>query len=143
MLFAQQFCNAIAYTKPIKAIKTHSRKQSETLPQHLPRYQYLQYVANALGWVPSNAPCNICGGYYKESMLVSAYPHPAGITQEATRITARGPVTFTTKGVSVLQDHVVVIQSGRIVKADKAYIYRHSKTGKITKDHSDRTCAFN
>lgn len=50
----------------------------------------------------------------------------------AVTITAKGPVIFRANGASVLQKDVVITQPGRIIRADKAYIYHNKKTGKIT-----------
>lgn len=123
--------------KPKKATKTKTRKQrrhaSGTLPEYLPRKQYLQYLADELGWVESNDPCAICGGYFEEPKILEQFPHPGSIKKEPTTITAKGPVTYASKGVTILKKDVVVTQPGRIVEADKAYIYRDSKTGKISK----------
>ena len=119
-----------------KATKTHTIKQrssdTTTLPTTLPREQYLQYIANELGWVPANIPCSLCDGYYQEPDIIAHYPHPPKMEEEPTTITAKGPVTFTANGVSVLHKDVVVTQVGRIIKADTAYIYRNGNTGKIT-----------
>lgn len=156
LLFIQQPSNAVAIPtqspsipatdhteavhnsiKPKKATKTLTRKQRQhslgTLPQHLPKKQYLQYIANELGWVPSNKPYAICGGYFKEPKILEQHPHPSSIKTQPTTITAKGPVIYATKSVSILKKDIVVTQPGRIVKADKAYIYRNNKTGKISK----------
>jgi len=123
------------FAKPKKATKTKTRKQrpqlSSTLPVHLPKKQYLQYVADELGWVPSNNPLAICGGYFKEPEFVKQFPNPGNIKNEPTTITAKGSISYATKGVSILKKDVTVTQPGRIVKADKAYIYRNSE-GKIS-----------
>lgn len=127
----------IPVSKSKKATKSQVRKQrsphSDTLPQHLPRKQYLQHIANELGWISASIPCNLCNGYFKEPAAISKYPQPPDIKATPTTITAKGPTTFVANGVSILQEEVVISQIGRTVKADKAYIYRDGKTGKITK----------
>lgn len=112
-----------------KAIKP----SSETLPTNLSKKLFLQYVANELGWVPTSDPAAVCGGYYAQPTIVSLYPNPEPAQQAPAIITAKGPSTITTNGLSLLQQQVVVTQPGRIVEADNAYIYRDGKTGHITK----------
>ena len=123
--------------KPKKATKTTARKQRwqspSTLPQYASRKQYLHTVADALGWTPSNNPGALCGGYFKEPKIVTQHRRVGNINKAPTTITARGPVTYAAKGVSILKKDVVVTQPGRVIKADQAYIYRDHKSGKISK----------
>ncbi len=120
-----------------EATKTTPRKQrntpSETLPNNLPRKAFLKHIADGLDWVPSAHRRYVCRGYFKEPAIVKRYPHPAPVKQEPAIITAKGPSTIETHGVSILEKDVVVTQPGRRVMADKAYIYRDGKTGRITK----------
>ena len=103
-----------------------SRPQSRQPPSD-------QIVAELLGWVPSNdAPCELCGGYYSEPKIIREHPTPLSYKRLPTRITAKGPTIFSQSGQSILQKDVRVTQPGRLTKADKAYIYRDKKTGKIT-----------
>ncbi|WP_251366244.1 hypothetical protein [Coxiella-like endosymbiont of Rhipicephalus sanguineus] len=122
--------------KVSKATKISSSKQplvSETLPEGWSRYRFQQHISNILGWIPTEGICLFCHGYFKEPLMVSEFPHPAAAKKEPTIITARGSSTVTAKGISILQKDVVVIQPGRIVNADKAYIYRDEKTGQVNK----------
>ena len=89
-------------------------------------------IATALGWVVNENPCNLCDGYFKEPRIVSYFPHPGNIKTEFTSVTAQGTVTLTADGVSILRKNVVVIQPGRLINADIAYIYRDDKKKKIT-----------
>jgi LPS-assembly protein len=90
-------------------------------------------IAKLLGWVKSDDPnCALCGGYYTEPKTIAKHPHPSALNKNATQVTAEGPTLFVANGKSILQKNVVVTQPGRLLKADKAYIYRDNKTGKIT-----------
>lgn len=86
-------------------------------------------IAHMLGW----APCHglICGGYFQEPPIVSAYPHPPEISATATTITADETVSFSVVGTSSLSGNVTITQPGRKITADKATLYR-DKTGQIT-----------
>jgi LPS-assembly protein len=140
LLSYQQVSNATFTTTPTcvsKAIKSDHRTQrdlsSETLPTNLSYSLLLQHIANELDWMPSNDPTMICGGYYVQPAIVTLYPNPGPAEQQPAIITAKGPSTITTNGISILQQNVVVTQPGRIAQADKAYIYRDGKTGHINK----------
>ena len=100
-----------------KASKTHTRKQRKQRSN--------QEIAAALNWISDKNTKNLCQGYYKEPSFVLATPHPAAIKQSATHITAQGPAFFTEQGTSILQKNVVITQPGRIIKADKAYLFRN------------------
>ena len=86
--------------------------------------------AEVLGWVPTDQ--NICGGYYQEPTIVLKYPNPGSITKGTTTITATLPSLFSQSGTSVLQGHVTVTQPGRELTADRAYLLRDPKTGKMS-----------
>ena len=93
-----------------------------------------QQIAKSLNWVHiKSSRCNFCKGYYREPKIVRATPHPKAITQQNTRITADGPVTFARSGWSVLRKHVVVTQPGRRITAQTAYVYRDPKLKRFTK----------
>ncbi|ACJ21128.1 LPS-assembly protein LptD [Coxiella burnetii] len=128
----QQLSSAVT-ASIAKAIKTTDRKQrvSETLPTGLSYRRFYQHIAHLLGWVP--APDLVCRGYFKEPLILTEHPHPGPATKEPAIVTAKGPSMVTAQGVSILRKDVVVTQPGRIVEADKAYIYRDSKTGHVTK----------
>lgn len=87
-------------------------------------------VADILGWV-SDPNANLCRGYFSEPQELLKNPIPPPITQAPTHISYAGPGTISTYGKSVISKEVVITQPGRIVKADKAIIYRDPKTGKI------------
>ncbi len=89
-------------------------------------------TADALGWVYSSDPSNLCHGYFAEPVSLTQNPTPGDPKALPTTITASGITKFTANGESVLEGDVIVTQPGRIVKADKAYIYRNGKTGRIT-----------
>lgn len=74
-----------------------------------------------------------CGGYFSEPLAVAQVPNPGPLDQQKTHISARGLTTIRPDGTSVLQDHVVAVQPGRIAFADRALIDRNSKQAKITR----------
>jgi LPS-assembly protein len=104
------------YRKPIFAKKTIAEVPSNSLAQ-------------ALGWVSNGQ--NMCGGYYIEPSIVLNYPNPDSPTKEQTTITATLPSLFSQTGTSILQGRVTVTQPGRQLIADRAYLLRDSKTGKV------------
>ena len=94
---------------------------------------YQQHIANILGWTSDDHRHFLCSGYFEEPSTLSEYLHPPFIIKKGSAIiTAKGPSVITARGISILQE-AVIIQSGRIVRADKAYIYRDTKSRHITK----------
>ena len=83
-----------------------------------------------LGWQPAK---NVCGGVYVQPMVVKQTPAPKSIEQSITTISADKTVAFSQKGTSVLTGNVVVTQPGRMLKANKAILYRDPKTHKINR----------
>ena len=116
LLYFQQLDSAVIthmITKPIKAI--YGR----------------QHTANLLDWIPAHD--HICKGYFKKSPIPENHQPTLGI-KEPIMITVKGPFSMVTpKGVSILQQDVVVTQHDRIAEADKAYIYQDRKTDRVTK----------
>ena len=134
LLFFQQL--GVAVTER-KSTKTSSSKQdivSKILLEGWSRYRSQQHIANILGWIPSEKIYFSCHGYFEEPFgVVVSEPPPffASVKKEPAIITARGSSIMTIKGVSILEKDVVVTQPGRVVNADKAYIYRDKKTGRV------------
>lgn len=81
-------------------------------------------IAQCLGWQPN--ACSICCGSYKPINLV-----PLSTTDEV-QIGAN-QVVFSNQGRSTLSGHVEVQQKERMVTAETAYVYRDTKSNKITK----------
>ncbi|MFW0073070.1 MAG: LPS-assembly protein LptD [Coxiella-like endosymbiont] len=134
--FFQQVSVAVT-TSLIKTTKTTEWKQytltKGTLPKFGSHQRYQQHIADILGWVSTtDHPHLLCSGYFKEPSILSEFPHLAFIKKKSTIITAAGPSIVTAHGVSILRE-VIITQSGRIVKADTAYIYRDTKSGQIAK----------
>ncbi len=94
-----------------------------------------QELADILGWVSSKGACHSCGGYYKQPAMLYKHPHPGSAKKLPTRISSRGPSIFSERGYTLLQKDIVLTQPGRKITADKAYIYRNNRTGKITRIH--------
>jgi len=117
-----------------KASKTQSTKQRTF--RLFNSYKFKKYsqreIAKKLNWIVTAKCPSGCSGYYKEPKILTETPHPKPISQQQTRITAKGPTLFMENGESILQKDVVVTQPGRSIKADKAYIIRDGKTEKIT-----------
>ncbi len=124
-------CKFIALTALLTAsIASASPKANKST--YTPQVLSGQQIANMLGWQASKNPSDVCGGNYKEPKLIADNPNPSGIDQSVTSVTADGPALFSSSGRSILQQNVIVTQPGRIINADKAYIYRDDKSGKIT-----------
>lgn len=105
------------YRKPIFSKKTITEIPSSSLAQ-------------ALGWISSGE--NMCGGYYQEPAIVLNYPTPGDPAKQPTTITATLPSLFSQTGTSILQGRVTVTQPGRQLIADRAYLLRDPKSGKVT-----------
>lgn len=86
--------------------------------------------AKRLGWVISSEPDNLCGGYYVEPSLAAFGQPTLPLDQSKTSITFTS-ADISQRKMSVFSGHVVVIQSGRQLMADKALAYRDPDTGKI------------
>lgn len=88
--------------------------------------------AAMLGWVATPSSCiNYCCGYYKDPLtafLTSPLPPLETTSVQASADQAQ----FTQTGRSVLVGNVKLVQPGRTVSADKAYLNRDPKTGGIT-----------
>ena len=132
LLYFQQLDNSSA-ANSATVIKTTDRIQhtSTTCPTGLSYRHFYQHIAHLLGWVL--APKLLCKGFFKEPLTLIGNPHPALVTKETACVSSKGPSIITAKGVSILQKDVVVTQPGRMVNADKAYIYRDEKTGRLIK----------
>lgn len=89
-------------------------------------------IANALGWVKTDDPSNLCKGYFTEPVVLNENPRPGAPDTLPTTITASGASKFIANGESIIEGNVVLTQPGRVVKADKAYVYRNGETGHIT-----------
>lgn len=85
-------------------------------------------IAQTLDWQPSQTADNLCRGVFLEPQYIK--DHPEVDPHAPVTLTARGPETFKLKGVSIIKDHVVITQPGRILYADKALIFRNH-AGKI------------
>lgn len=96
-------------------------------------------IATMLSWKTGKAPgathCSLCDGYYAEPLALTEVPVPPPYQTTTVTVTAKGPVVFRVNGDSVLKDHVVLTQPGRIMRADKAILHRDAKLGKITHIH--------
>lgn len=89
-----------------------------------------QSAASKLGWISDPYAKNLCYGYFVEPLLDTSGAPILPPKQSPTTVTAGGPSTFSRKKPSVLTGHVVLLQPGRRVTADKAIIYHDPKTGK-------------
>ena len=87
-------------------------------------------LARRLGWIVDPDVNNLCHGYYLEPSL-AAFDQPVMPLGESITSITGDSGTLSQKRVSVLTGNIVVTQSGRKLYADKAYIYRDPKTGKI------------
>ena len=104
-----------------------------------------QKIADSLNWkttneqpdcTNNNTSCatksGLCGGYYAEPTIITTTPNPKPVKAVPVQITAKGPEIFRQNGTSLLQDHVVISQPGRLIQADKAVLYRDKKTNQIS-----------
>ena len=134
LLFFQQLGNS-SVSKSVTVIKTIDKTKhitSTTSPISLLHRFFYQHIAHLLGWV--STPKLLCKGFFKEPLILIRNPYlPISVTKETTCVSSKGFSTITRKGVSILQKDVVITQPGRIVHADKAYIYRDEKTGHLIK----------
>ncbi len=80
-------------------------------------------VAKALGWVPADT---VCGGYY----LDAAFPASILRTDKNIEITGN-QMLFAQHGTSIGRGKVTITRTGQLISADKAYLFRDPKTGKL------------
>ncbi|MGE3919899.1 MAG: LPS-assembly protein LptD, partial [Gammaproteobacteria bacterium] len=88
-------------------------------------------LAERLGWITNPASRNLCGGYYIEPKLNAFNLPKQDIKKSKTSITFDN-ATYHEKGTITLSGHVVVIQSGRRLEAERAIIHRDPIAGKPT-----------
>lgn len=98
--------------------------------QKIPKTSFKNSYAETLGWV--SGANNLCQGYYQEPTIVVKYPHPGSAEKEETTLSADLPSLVSESGISILQGNVTLTQPGRQITANKAYLTRNAKTGKIT-----------
>lgn len=128
----QQVSVAITVRTATKNFSSKQHVVSETLPEGRYHYCFWQHIANILGWISTKGIYFLCHGYFKEPLIVSEPLHTS-VKKEPAMITAGSFSTAITKGISILEKDVVVTQPGRVVNADKAYIYRDEKTDRVQK----------
>lgn len=84
---------------------------------------------NPLDWIVS--PDNICGGYFREDIRLSRFPHSVPPAESRTIITAKGMSTYSETGMSEINGDVHIEQPGRLVSAEKVRIFRNQGDHKI------------
>lgn len=118
------------------AIDYFSAKNLTSLdPKEQPAYFSTQTVdhlspedyAETLHWLLLD---NLCGGYYQETAII-LNPVTTDLANTTT-ITATMPSLLSQAGTSILQGQVTVTQPGRQIIADKVYVNRDPKTGKLS-----------
>ena len=132
LIFLQQVSVAITVKKTTKTSSSKQRAVSKTSPEIQYHYRFQKHIANILGWIPTKGIYFLCHGYFKEPLILGN-SFPTSVKKEPAMITAGGFLTVITKGISILEKDVVVTQPGRVVNADKAYIYRDKKTDRVKK----------
>jgi LPS-assembly protein len=88
-------------------------------------------VAKRLWWQPNNRL--VCGGAFYEPANIKRIRQPGALDSVRSQVTAKGPTLIRPDGTSVLQDHVLITQPGRMAWADKALIDRDAKAASITR----------
>lgn len=83
-------------------------------------------IIDALGWV--SADINRCGGYYIDPAIV--YPESILHTKKLFITSDQGLFSF--HGTSMSQGKVTISRAGQEISANKAYLYRDPKTGKLS-----------
>lgn len=86
-------------------------------------------IADWLYWQETEEDYNCCGGVYREPPLEGFTAELPG--KEDTRIQA-DEVSASVTGQSILTGHVILTRPNMQMTADKAYLYRDSKTNQIT-----------
>lgn len=126
LLFSVGFCRAVAETTEV-CLPSADASLTPTLRKD---------IAQWLGWknlpvTESKKGCayNICGGIYEDPVL-EGFSKQLPNENDA-RITAN-QASLASEGQSVLTGNVVVVQPGKQMTADTAYIYRDPKTKEIT-----------
>lgn len=113
------------YAKPLSNTITPTSYQLGR-PAFVPaNHDIRTQIAEALGWVPSEE--NLCGGYYLEAPFTYSQKSLENHLMEI----SSGPTLFAQHGTSILEGGVTITQFGQQITANKAYVYRNAKTGKI------------
>ena len=91
-------------------------------------------IASQLLWKKYvNPEQRLCDGYYYFDPSISTVTNPPKMNATPTVVRSKGKSILLADGRSVLNKDVVFLQKGRKITADKAYIYRNNKTGKVTR----------
>jgi LPS-assembly protein len=87
-------------------------------------------IAKTIGWVDDVNAGNFCCGYYQSPILNLDNQSVVPVLQAPTEINAM-QTQFEQHGDSILIGKVISKQPGRLLTAEKAYLYRNHETGKI------------
>lgn len=82
-------------------------------------------IIKQLGWIQTNE--NRCGGYYLEPPIT----YPANLLNNNLVQITSNQLLFAQHGTSVSQGQVTITRYGQQINANKAFLYRDPKTGKL------------
>lgn len=109
-----------------KANKTHPAVQIQSPSDPSPKI-----IAQALRWHSTPYSQHLCGGYFKVPANILAVINPPPLNTAETTIDSSGPSILRQDGATTLNRNVVATQKGRKINADKAVIFRDTKSGNI------------
>src|SRR6476469_5753730 len=89
------------------------------LPTPEARFNNISFIANELGWVPTNT--NRCGGFYYETPI-SEIPE---VNPNAIHISSEDGLLFSQHGTSVSEGKITITRGSQQIVANKAYLYRN------------------
>jgi LPS-assembly protein len=110
--------------------KSSDNSIDQSIQQNNSTPWFVSNIPDALNWVYDPHPANVCHGRFQEPASISVVPHPTDVGQSHTHITSTGSSLIKLHGVSLIQDHVVITEPGRVLQADKAYMFRN-KNGQL------------
>ncbi|MCP4474898.1 MAG: LPS assembly protein LptD [Gammaproteobacteria bacterium] len=90
-------------------------------------------LANELGWIVSDNPYNVCGGYYRE-LPIAYTPNPRAKSQRDNYDIAADQSEWTLKGDMTFSGHVKVTQAHHQMQADRVHVKRNKAKQVISLD---------
>lgn len=120
-------CSIVVCASPKLAKTTKTSFETQLERQNLSP----KIAARKLNWVVDMTHCPLCGGYFYQSQNLIDNPTPSPFRAQVTHIVAKGPTSFSQDGVSHLTGGVRVVQSGRLLTANEAFIHRSQRLGEV------------
>src|SRR3990167_2062986 len=97
-------------------------------PNHIDPSLTKEALEQQLGWIMSNDPHYLCGGYYVEQ----PFNYLGDVTNSNAIEITSDQTLFSQHGTSTLTGKVTVTRLGQQITSNIAYLYRDSATSKLS-----------